>query len=105
MWNHMMVGATPFSLAADGSLQLALQPVISSWMWKADGTLLFKFLGAVDVTYVNPKKTNSWEATITGYQLEGPAMGKVEVSGPAVPAEIAADVRKLAYTKITVTMA
>merc|ERR1719172_559672 len=37
MWNVMMVGATPFSLDAAGKLQLALQRVISTWMWRADG--------------------------------------------------------------------
>ena len=104
MWNHMMVGPAPFTLDDAGKLQLALQPVIADWMWRSDGTLLFKFLGAIQVTYVNPAKTNSWEAKVTGYTLEGPA-GTLKVDGPAVPAAIAADVRKLLYTKMTVTLA
>lgn len=51
MWNHMMFGAAPFVLDADEKLRLALTPVISSWLWKADGTLTFTFLGAIEVTY------------------------------------------------------
>ena len=50
MWNHMMVGATPFSLdPSTKRLQLSLSPAIASWLWRADGTLVFKFLGAVQV--------------------------------------------------------
>ena len=35
----MMAGPSPFTLDASGKLQLALAPVVASWMWKADGTL------------------------------------------------------------------
>merc|ERR1719421_2446082 len=97
----MMVGEAPFGLDADGKLQLALQPVIADWMWREDGTLLFKFLGTIQVTYVNKAKTNSWDAKITGYTLEGPS-GTLHFDGPTVPADAAADVRRLAYTKMTV---
>ena len=72
-------------------------------MWREDGTLLFKFLGTVDVTYVCTAKKNSWEAKITKYVLDGPA-GSLSVDGAAVPAAAAADVRSLKYTKMTVTL-
>ena len=103
MWNHMMVGPAPFSLDKSGKLQLALKPVIAKWMWRDDGTLLFKFLGKVAVTYVLPSKKNSWEASVKSYTLEGPT-GKLHFDGPTVPAAAAADVRGLVYTKMTVTL-
>jgi len=104
MWNHMMLGAAPFSLDSEGKLQLALEPVIASWMWQKDGTLLFKFLGAVEVTYVSKSKKNSWESTVTGYELTGES-GTETVAGAAVPSPMAADVRALKYSAIKVTLA
>ena len=51
IWNHMMAGASPFSLGAGDTLQLALAPAIASWLWKADGTVSFTFLGAVSHSF------------------------------------------------------
>jgi hypothetical protein len=104
MWNHMMVGEAPFKLDSKGKLQLALEPIIPEWMWRADGTLIFKFLGAIDVTYVMEAKKNSWEASVASYDISGPA-GSVHVDGPVVPAATAAAIRSLEYTKMTVTLA
>ena len=103
MWNHMMAGETPFTLDAHGTLQLSLAPIIPSWFWREDGTLVFKFLGAIDVTYVNTAKKNSWEATVKSYQVSGP-LGEVHIDGPVVPATTAAEIRKLMYTTMTVTL-
>ena len=44
-----MVGPSPFTLGSDGKLSLALEPVIANWMWRDDGTLMFKFLGEIQV--------------------------------------------------------
>jgi hypothetical protein len=71
MWNHMMVGPTPFTTDAKGALQLSLAPVIASWMWREDGTLLTKFLGSIQLTYVMKAKKNSWDAKIKSYDIEG----------------------------------
>lgn len=107
MWNHMMVGEAPFSLYANGKLQLALKPVISSWMWRDDGTLVFKFLGSIEVTYVMKAKKNSWEASVSKYEIcprKDCSDDKVTVDGPAVASELAADIRNLKYAKIVVTL-
>ena len=111
IWNHMMVGAAPFRLDA-GKLSLCLEPVIAKWLWRDDGTLAFKFLGAVDVTYVSAGKGNTWEAAgehgnalkpVKSYDLEGPS-GKVHVDGACVGGQLAEDVRGLKYTSMTVTL-
>lgn len=105
MWNHMMVGATPFSIAPKTKeLQLTLSPAISSWLWREDGTLTFKFLGTIEVTYVMTAKKNSWEAAISSYDLHGPD-GTVHVDGASVPSPLAGEVRNLKYSSITVTLA
>lgn len=106
MWNFMMVGVAPFTLDANTrELQLAFAPAIASWMWKADGTLSFKFLGAVDVTYVSASKKNSWEQSIQKLELESKDGTKKTVDGPVVPSSIAKDVRALKYKAITATLA
>lgn len=99
----MMVGAAPFTLDAAGELQLELKPVIAPWMWRDDGTLMFKFLGKIDVTYVMAAKKSSWESKIVKYALDGPA-GQVSIDGPTVPKEYAAQVRGLGFTTMTVTL-
>jgi hypothetical protein len=103
MWNHMTQGPTPFTLDSDGNLQLSLAPVISSWLWRADGTLIFKFLGSMEVTYVMKAKKNSWESKIKSYDLKGPK-GITHVSGDVVPSPLAEDVRAFKFMSITVTL-
>ena len=99
MWNHMMLGAAPFSLDADGKLQLQFAPVISSEWWRDDGTLSFRFLGGVDVTYVFPAKKDSWSAAIKSYEFGGK-----KVDGGTLGEEDALDVRNLKYASMTVSL-
>jgi hypothetical protein len=103
MWNHMMVGPTPFTTDAKGALQISLAPVIASWMWREDGTLLTKFLGSIQLTYVMKAKKNSWDAKIKSYDIEGDGT-KLHIDGATVPMPTALDVRSLKYSKITVTL-
>ncbi|KAL1526064.1 hypothetical protein AB1Y20_020885 [Prymnesium parvum] len=101
MWNHMMAGAAPFSLNADGKLQLALRPIVADWMWRDDGTINFKFLGNIDVTYVLHSKKNSWEATVQSYVLHA-ADGDLKIDGEVIPMPAAEQVRNMKYSAITV---
>jgi hypothetical protein len=105
MWNHLTQGAAPFSIdPTTKKLQLALSPVIASWLWKEDGTLIFKFLGAIQVTYVCASKKNSWETKVTSYELEDTDGERVLVNGATVSSQMAEDVRSLKYSAMTVTL-
>jgi len=106
MWNMMMFGETPFSVDKDGALQLTLMPAVASWMWREDGTITFKFLGAVDVTYVYPAKKDSWTASVASYELYASKedTDPVRIDSGVVPAKEAAAVRDLKYEAITVTL-
>ena len=104
MWNHMMVGPTPFTTDAKGALQISLAPVIASWMWREDGTLLTKFLGSIQLTYVMKAKKNSWDAKIASYVLETASGSTHTVEGAAVPSPFAEDVRSLKYTSMKVVL-
>lgn len=110
MWNEMMMGAAPFALSEAAELQLRPLPAIASWMWTDAGTLTWKFLGAIDVTYVNEAKTPTWgpdAAAIAKYELfesKDAQNAAVTVEGSALPAPHAGNVRDLKYPKITITM-
>mmetsp|Transcript_15716 Transcript_15716/g.48869 ORF Transcript_15716/g.48869 Transcript_15716/m.48869 type:complete len:441 (-) Transcript_15716:2600-3922(-) len=110
MWNIMMMGEQPFVLDDDGELALALKPAIADWMWTDEGTLTFRFLGAVDVTYVNEDKTATWgpdAAAIAKFELFTHADDRapaVTVQGGVLPAPHAANVRALKYAAIKVTL-
>ena len=104
MWNHMMLGRTPFTTDADGALQLSLEPVIADWMWRSDGMIDFRFLGAIDVTYVSETKAASWKSTIKSYTLVAADGTKTKVDGAVVPSPIAEDVRALKFASMTVTL-
>lgn len=110
MWNTMMMGQAPFALSEQGDLTLKLQPAIADWMWTDEGTLTWKFLGAIDVTYINADKTPTWGPDAAGvakfelFQNSDDDQPVATVDGAVLPAPYAADVRDLKYAKITVTM-
>ena len=59
MWAIMTSGEKPFTVDEQG-LVLALQPVLPGWLFTEQGTVTFKFLGAVTVTYHNPTRSDTW---------------------------------------------
>eukprot|EP01041_Mallomonas_annulata_P010553 gene10553-22012_t len=60
MWTIMFFGAQPFTVGSDGTLVLALRPVIPGWMFTEEKTVTTTFLGAIKVTYHNPLKVDTW---------------------------------------------
>jgi hypothetical protein len=81
MWAIMMAGPNPFKVDVDGKLILQLEPVLPDWMFSDDGTVSFVFLGKVQVTYHNPKKTDTWKATptsITVTSRDGTSLAKFD---------------------------
>lgn len=69
MWSIMFMGPSPFSLTSKGDLALTLQPVIPGWMFPENGKTSFTFLGAVSVTYLNPKRADTWKIAPVGGEL------------------------------------
>ena len=61
MWVLMTAGKQPFVLEK-GQLVLALKPILPGWLFKADGTFTFRFLGSCDVTLHNPSRTDTYHA-------------------------------------------
>ena len=59
MWNIMMAGIEPFTFE-NGELKLKLKPILPGWLFDEKGIVSFKFLGNVEVTYHNPKKSKTF---------------------------------------------
>lgn len=105
MWNTMMFGETPFSVSPDGELMLTLKPAIADWMWTEESTLTFKFLGAIDVTYLSPDKKKTWGpggGGISHYELKEASGEVVTVRGASLGAPHAQQVRQMKYASIKV---
>lgn len=54
MWLWMTAGRRPFTVGADGQLELRLAPILSPKLFDAKGRFRFRLLGTIDVTYHNP---------------------------------------------------
>jgi hypothetical protein len=60
IWSIMMAGHRPFILDTKGTLMLSLKPILPGWLFTENGTVSFKFLSDVLVTYHNPDRLDSW---------------------------------------------
>jgi len=100
---RMTSGKTPFTLDPSGRLRFRLSPVLPGWLFR--GTEFgFRFLGSIDVTYVNPGRKNTWEGIRPiSYRLT--AGGREEtIHGEWVPEPFASLIRDKKVGKITVTL-
>lgn len=93
MWTRMMIGKRPF-FVQDGELCLALRPLLPGWLFQADGTLAFTFLGQCRVTYHNPDRVDTFmDLRIQHMTLHRQDGQIVSLLGAVIPAPYAAAVR------------
>lgn len=64
MWKMMLSGQKPFKLI-DNKLVLSFEPALPGWLFNDEGRLSFNFLGKVRVTYINPKKLDTYKFDIS----------------------------------------
>lgn len=102
MWALMFAGHAPFSIA-EKQLVLRLQPLLPAWLFDANDRASFTFLGAINVTYSNPSKQDTWHLSPVRYELHGP-QGDKEVDAAQFTGQLAEQVRQRAYTTIHVTL-
>jgi hypothetical protein len=104
MWIIMMAGNKIFSLDAQDKLCFQLSPILPAWLFK-NGKLSFKLLGSIDVTYLNPKKKNTWEGlAVKSYKLTIDEK-EVEVSGSVISEPYARLIRERRVSKIVAPLA
>lgn len=92
IWQVMMVGPRPFFLQ-EGELCLRFQPVLPGWLFNADRTLTFTFLGHCAVTYHNLVRLDTPGLHVRRMLLQLQNGQTVEVEGDAIGAPYAAQVR------------
>jgi len=59
MWFIMMAGHKIFTYE-NNELKLTFNPILPGWLFNEESEVQFRFLSKVDVTYHNPKKTNTY---------------------------------------------
>lgn len=63
MWAIMFGGDQPFTVNSDNELVCQLQPKLHASFFTVENTVSFTFLGEINVTYYNPERKNTWDAT------------------------------------------
>jgi hypothetical protein len=102
--HHLMFGPQPFAQTPDG-LTLGFAPVLADWLFDEQGQLTCTFLGAVQVTYVNPTRADTFGPDAVRpmrVQLTQADGTVTTVVGGIVPAPHAEAVRQGAVQQITV---
>ncbi|MGC9771518.1 cellobiose phosphorylase [Fervidobacterium islandicum] len=94
MWKIMLAGQKPFKFI-DGKLFLCFEPILPGWLFDEGGKVSFNFLGKVKVTYVNPKKLDTFKVDITKQKVKLKTKNGeiVEIDGHLVPEPYAKLVR------------
>ena len=94
LWQLMMVGPQPFVMN-DGELQLKFPPALPGWLFAADNTITFKFLGQCIVTIHNPRRwiPSRAEVKIRRIVLADRAGEQTEIAGEIIGAPWAARIR------------
>lgn len=100
MWCLMTAGKQPFRLE-DGELVLAFKPVLPGWLFKEDGTFIFRFVGMCTVTIHHPDRKDTWQAGVEIRRIELHSDAEtVSITGGVIGAPYAERVRTGEFTSI-----
>ncbi|MBN2388467.1 MAG: hypothetical protein JXB85_15730 [Anaerolineales bacterium] len=104
LWVQMTAGRHPFRLQ-DGELVLELHPSLPAWLFKADGTFSFRFLGSCEIRYHNPDARDTFAPGMTPKRvvLQPRAGEAVTLEGAVIPAPYARMVREGLIESIGIT--
>jgi hypothetical protein len=69
MWHLMMTGPQPFFMY-NGELHLKFAPALPGWLFAADATIMFKFLGQCRVTLHNPQRVDTFTDDVQIRRIE-----------------------------------
>ena len=99
----MTSGKAPFTLDEDGILEFRLAPVLPAWLFQ-DGVFEFRFLGSIDVTYLNLSRRNTWEGLRPiSYRITSDGREET-VSGESLCGPLASRIRAREVQKLVVTL-
>ncbi|MEM5831467.1 MAG: hypothetical protein QXO40_04650 [Candidatus Aenigmatarchaeota archaeon] len=106
MWIAITSGLKPFYVKY-GKLYLKFQPQLPGWLFLEDGSFEFKFLGEINVKYLNPSKKNTYgdnKAKIFKIVLFYKNGKSYEINSDEVFPNYSYDVRDLKIKRIEVYM-
>ncbi|WLR43928.1 hypothetical protein LC087_07400 [Bacillus carboniphilus] len=106
MWKLMLAGDKVFQMK-DGNLTMALKPALPNWLFTAEGTVSFSFLGSTKVVYKNANKKDTFgsnKAEVSSYQLVYYDGRKKEVEGSMLLEKEAKEVRNGEVAEIHCTL-
>lgn len=106
MWAHMMVGKDWFDYR-DAQLSFRFAPVLAGWLFDDAGSLGFKLLSDCEVTYLNPRKVDTFgegAAKVVSISLTHEGQ-QVQLEGDTLPDVWARRLRDGQLKAITVTLA
>ena len=127
IWTLMVAGETPFLLNKKEQLAMKLQPALPGWLFTRKkrtcryyggegrskevvipkNAFAFKFIGKTLVVYHNQKRKTTFDkggAKVTSYRLKYDDEGEKTVSGDALGAPLARDVREGRVERIDVVL-
>ena len=102
IWSIMMAGHRPFIVDTKGTLMLSLKPVLPGWLFTENGTVSFKFLSDVLVTYHNPDRLDSWTLESKSIKVVYKDGISSEFPGGPLSEGVAESVRGLSVSSIDV---
>lgn len=110
-WVHIFhlitVGIKPFDVNDQGELVFSPQPLIKGDLFTEEGTFKFRFLSAIDVTYINPSRKDTYgkgAPQIQKWTLEDNQGNKSEVEGPTLSGDLAHQIRNRQIKSIQIEL-
>jgi hypothetical protein len=93
MWVIMTMGHAPFQFEG-GELKMKVHPILPGWLFKEDGSFIFKMLGCCDVTLHNPMKKDTFNLEPQSLQLQTANGKKINLQGSELPPPYAGMMRE-----------
>lgn len=104
MWIIMTTGKNMFALDQKGNLTFKLAPILPAWLFKKT-RFSFKLLGAIDVTYINEKKKDTFAGLkVVSYKLTLDNK-EIELKTAVLEEKYALLIRRRLVKRIIVTLA
>ncbi len=103
IWILLMVGKNPF-FVENNQLFLEFKPILPSWLFDDNNSIIFTFLGNCEVTYNNPSKLDTFDdkSKIRQIKLYSNNENLVEIDGSIINPPYASMIREGKIERISV---
>ncbi len=108
IWHLITVGKKPFQLNEKKELVFSPQPLLpGSLFTQKENSFFFRFLSAIDVTYLNPSRKDTFGkngAVVKKWILKDLKGKQTEVHGPVLTGDLAHQIRRRQIKTITIEL-